>query len=681
MRTMKNLALAAFAAAALALAGCGGGGSPSTAGSEERSPYETAKAAIMTAETAEAAQKAYDDVKDDVTAAQGDMLQKAVNDRSAALATMAREMEQKDDLMDAAGMVVTDASELSTQALVDAAKAANVALRQALDDADDVSEADKAKYQDMLDDAIAAVDEAQGGIDTATRRTNQMGALSDRSSELRTALRALVGVIPTQEQIDTANNAHTALNTAITEATDLTEPEKAVARSLASDAVGAIGTAQTARNNANDNADNADKIAMAATAAKLYAGISAQMGTVGTATDGDRAAAYSGTNDADITVTFDSDPETGNTEQTQVLKATKMTVADNHGWEGKQYMASGTGVSGTYEALVYSNVGEPTMGLPFGGTSTQQSAGEVQYTLTNGATSVSTTADGVPARVVSSSFDQSAGVKRFPLPSPNPNEATVVTVNGSYHGVSGTYSCTPGDTAVCAVQVAANGFNLGTVPSGTDATFTNAGGSWMFKPDDPKARVTETPDSIYASYGWWLHKSADDKTYTASAFVDNKGTVPAASGITALQGTAKYMGGAAGKYALSSSTGGTNDAGHFTARATLEADFGDDMITGMIDMFVGADGESRDWSVELMEQGVGDTGTILGDNGTGTAKMTKWTIGGTTADASGEWRGTLYDNDSSDNDVPKVGTGTFYSTFGSVGGDGKMVGASGVNKQ
>ena len=43
----------------------------------------------------------------------------------------------------------------------------------------------------------------------------------------------------------------------------------------------------------------------------------------------------------------------------------KATVAAHHGWEGKKYMASGTGVDGTYEAVVYSNVGTPTPGQKF----------------------------------------------------------------------------------------------------------------------------------------------------------------------------------------------------------------------------------------------------------------------------------------------------------------------------
>ena len=158
--------------------------------------------------------------------------------------------------------------------------------------------------------------------------------------------------------------------------------------------------------------------------------------------------------------------------------------------------------------------------------------------------------------------------------------------------------------------------------------------------------------------------------------MDDKGYVPAATDIEALRGTAKYMGGAAGKYALYSSTGGTNDAGHFTAKATLEADFNADMISGTIDTFMGADDMARNWSVELKKSGVGEDGKIIGSDGTGKAMMTVWTIGGTAAPAAGQWSGML--KDKGDDNVPKVGTGTFHSEYST---SGRMVGAFGVNKQ
>ena len=115
-------------------------------------------ASIAAAATAEDAQAAYDAVKADVTAAQGEMLQAAVDARIMAINMAARADEQKQALMDAAGMI--DTSDLSTQALVDAARAAIVELRQAIADAVDVD--DTSMYQTMLDNAVDAVDMAQG---------------------------------------------------------------------------------------------------------------------------------------------------------------------------------------------------------------------------------------------------------------------------------------------------------------------------------------------------------------------------------------------------------------------------------------------------------------------------------------------------------------------------------------
>ena len=200
---------------------------------------------------------------------------------------------------------------------------------------------------------------------------------------------------------------------------------------------------------------------------------------------------------------------------------------------------------------------------------------------------------------------------------------------------------------------------------------------WTFKPTNPEARIMSTPDSSYASYGWWLHTAANGDL-TASAFVARRGAAEAATGITDLRGTATYMGSAVGKYALSSTTGGTNDAGHFTARATLEADFGDDMITGTINGFMDGSGNAKDWSVELMEQTITDGGLINGTDGAGAggASMTKWTIGETAADESGNWTGSLQEN--GDDGVPAIATGTFYTEYGTAG---KMVGAFGANKR
>ena len=154
--------------------------------------------------------------------------------------------------------------------------------------------------------------------------------------------------------------------------------------------------------------------------------------------------------------------------------------------------------------------------------------------------------------------------------------------------------------------------------------------------------------------------------------MDTKGTVTAAADLNLLNGTATYSGGAVGKYALSSSTGDTNAAGHFTADATLEANFTANSITGTVNNFMGADGKSRAWSVELQKAGIAAAGTISQTS----SNHTVWTIGGVAADASGEWSGNFYEN--GDDGVPAIATGTFYTEYGS---GGKMVGAFGVNKE
>ena len=387
---------------------------------------------------------------------------------------------------------------------------------------------------------------------------------------------------------------------------------------------------------------------MAATAMKLHDGLEHGLGD----TTNVRTAVYANSNAGpDISVTI------GSADAVSLSEDDDAMVAANHGWEGQRFTAEPEGDAGTYEAVVYSNVGEPMEGAKFNDT---DNGGYALDATTGETTSVTGLSGHVTGRVDSPSFDQSAGTKEFEL---GENMVRVILA-GSYRGVDGTYYCTPTDASTnCSAAVAAMGFTL-------------AGGTWTFKPGNPEARFMDVPDTSYASYGWWIHKSEDGNMFTASAFAVNRGTVAAAETISTLQGKATYMGGAAGKYALHSTTGGTNDAGHFTAKATLEADFGDDMITGTIDNFMGADGEARDWSVELMEQGIGDTGTILGDDGTGTAKMTKWTIDGEAAEAAGQWSGNLYDN--GDDDVPQVATGEFYSEFGR---DGRMVGAFGANKQ
>ena len=541
----------------------------------------------------------------------------------------------------AVGMVNDD----STQAQVDAANAAVSSARAKIAEGVDLTDDEKAPHTESVNTIEMSLDNAVASWNTAQAANQE---LANQRMDIRTAIaaaRTAVNAVndeSSDEQVEAATQAIADARVAIAGASDVPAEEKAANSQTVGEIMAQLETAKESRTvamEAKDKADDAAKAAMQATALKLHTGLEHGLGDTANA----RTAAYNTDEDA-IEVTIGTATAVGLSED----KKTK--VATLHGWEGKRYMASGTAVDGTYEAVVYSNVGEATMGDPFN--EEYDLLETATATVLVGEVGVDTATAAVQARVASSLFDQSAGTKPFDLPA----SMTRVRIAGSYHGVSGNYYCTPTDADTkCSATVAADGFTLG-------------GGTWAFRPTNKEAKVTETEDTDYASYGWWLHKAANG-TYTASAFVDEKGTVADAASITDLRGTATYMGGAAGKYALHSSTGGTNDAGHFTARAMLEADFNADMISGTIDQFVGADGASRDWSVELKKTVVGDTGAI-------TEAETVWTLGGTAADADGGWSGSLKDN--GDDDVPKVATGTFHSIYSTAG---RMVGAFGANKQ
>ena len=654
---------------AFGLAACGGGSDDDTAmmcpeGQVGTYPdcsdppvpltaYEAASEAIAAAETVAEADAAYEDAdKDAISAAEAAQLRNQLAMKKGELMTAADRAMQQSNLMAAAGAI--DTSDLTTQEAIDAAEERIAALQRAIDAAEDVD--DTSMYESQVSSANGAVETAQNVLD-------QTGALMSASMALQGALDAFSDT-PTQAEIDAAQGALDALEGAISGATEQAV-DTAEYSTQATRAEGLIEGAQNARtvadNNAADDKKKADddaREAMAATAAKLHAGIGAPTATDTNTADtptatGTRFAGYvtvagtpTGASVGDIVVGISDNEDVALSEDEDTM------VAALNGWTGKRYARTTMSATmGTYEAIVYSHVGEPTPGPKF---NSGTGEGNVGFTLdgTSGETASGTTLEA--GRVAIPSVTRTAGTETFELP----DNSVRVIVAGSYWGVSGTYYCTPtGGGTDCSAAVAEMGLTLG-------------GGTWSFKPTNPEARVMSAPDGDYASYGWWLH-TATNGDLTASAFVARRGTAEPASGITALMGTATYVGGAAGKYALSSTTGGTNDAGHFTARATLEANFNDDTISGTIDNFMGAGG-AKDWSVELRESTIGDTGPISSDGTAAAAgNETVWTIGGDAAGAAGSWSGSLQEN--GDDGVPAIATGTFYTEYGTAGEDGRRV--------
>ncbi len=506
----------------------------------------------------------------------------------------------------------------------------------------DTSVEDAATDRKAINDAIGAAETAVAAVNDASDAAT-VAAADSKVADARSAIAA-------------AANIPAAEKTAFTGTVDALD--------------GRLTAAKNSRTAAMDDDQKAEDMAMMAKANKLLAGIVRRNTTEGA---DERNAEYAGSNDANIMVTIG----TGESNET-TLTAQKATVAALNGWEGKKYADPADGDS--YEAVVYSNVVTPE-GLKFASPTTNDA---YQYTLDANSNTELTMNDenadaGWASRVASSSFDQKAGIKSFTSVLLS-GDRIGKTISGSYHGVSGTYTCVVTSPNKCAAEKTSDGFTLGGVNASN--VFGTGNGTWTFKAGSNETKVMGI-DTAYASYGWWLKTSEDGKTMEASAFTDNKGTAPTGLEIGGLRGTATYKGGAAGQYALHSSTGGMNDAGNFTADATLEATFAaNHKITGTIDNFMGADGKSRNWSVELKEAGISDNGGITG-TATGVAidaqnphVGTVWTIDGTAAAKSGQWLGNLQERGK--DGVPMVGKGTFYTEHSN---SGKMVGSFGVNHQ
>ena len=141
--------------------------------------------------------------------------------------------------------------------------------------------------------------------------------------------------------------------------------------------------------------------------------------------------------------------------------------------------------------------------------------------------------------------------------------ASIMTFAGSVTGLAGTFSCT--GTCVAPVRE-------------TDGSVTadNAEGGWTFAPTDPNGTI-DVADSGYVQFGWWLNmkgKKVEDG-FDVDTFASAPGMTAIAAPLqgSAVTGSATYTGGAAGKWAIASTTEDTTEGGHFTATATFGVDF------------------------------------------------------------------------------------------------------------
>lgn len=334
-------------------------------------------------------------------------------------------------------------------------------------------------------------------------------------------------------------------------------------------------------------------------------------------------------------------------------KDSSATVAALGDWKGTKY----TGKQGeddaaqSAEAVIYSSQGtaDPISFAEYaGGTGnglgTINSSGAYPLTVAETGTNI--------------------GGDEFPTRGRETYEGADREFSGTYNGVRGTYECTGAEDSCTAAFRGEDGILLA--------------GSWTFK---PVAGATVTQDaSTYLYFGWWVRKDDDgDPTNVGvvhagvgigSANRVSQGDIDAAN----LIGEATYTGGAAGKYAVNDPFDATkDDHGHFTADASLTANFVDDggesTLKGTIDGFRLNDGTADPgWKVMLKEA----------ENGTGvrpddaaqqlwSGTKTEWHIGDAKGAEGGEWEASMYRMVAdSGNNTPDTVIGSFHSEIGST---------------
>ena len=228
------------------------------------------------------------------------------------------------------------------------------------------------------------------------------------------------------------------------------------------------------------------------------------------------------------------------------------------------------------------------------------------------------------------------------------------------------------DTTNHRINPKPNSFRLFDDPDRTESTIAHV---W-----------TETGghDVDYLAFGYWLHASGDLENDDVSAveigaFVDG----PELRGTSTLPtaGTAMFSGHAAGLYAEEAGTDatrpqGTYVLGEFYADMTLEADFDDQSVSGIVSnitlpTYIGVrpDGSHYDdsdrspgYNLELGSASLGSNGTFTGSNVTLEHDRLEF------RQATGSWGGRFSDRDMDDNEIPDAAGGTFGVTASTSGG-------------
>ena len=238
-----------------------------------------------------------------------------------------------------------------------------------------------------------------------------------------------------------------------------------------------------------------------------------------------------------------------------------------------------------------------------------------------------------------------------------------IRIPGMFSRAAGEYVCIEGDTNDCTSQAS----NAGIVLTG----------NWSFDPNDNV--MAQKADDEYAHFGWWW-RIDDTGGYHVDVFHGHEGGKDIVKAdFDPLTGSATYTGPAAGKHVINPQLPGEEvKGGHFTATATLKADFeapgaaDPGRISGTINGFMQDDLELP-YVVTF-----GATTITSDDNAVNFAKADAavWSISEVKSSSKGSWSGEFH-NQGKDM-VPTTVTGEFAATYNDE--VGRIEGAFGARK-
>ena len=267
------------------------------------------------------------------------------------------------------------------------------------------------------------------------------------------------------------------------------------------------------------------------------------------------------------------------------------------------------------------------------------------------------------AKVMSVGFPSEAGTT-WDYTGADGGRATTVT--GTFDGVPGDFTCS---MPPCEVMTDSDGKLVASM-------------DWRFTADSQNTATVKDPDKAYAYFGWWLNKPVKPTDpHMVEVFAGGVGTAAAVE--DDIEGTARYMGPAAGKYATKTFTAGVQtDAavGHFTATANLTAKFGDatedGSIGGSVTGFELDDTTPASWSVTL------ETAEFMSNVATlhryHRGELRRWCYRlRKKASGTGRARSTMPHPPTPAGGAP----GTVVGTFGAETANASLLGAFGASKQ